>query len=427
LAVLVGVVPDEVADGGGGCADEPCSVRVAGFNPEGVFASHDGGVGIIARHGAALGLVEGRNLGGGEGDRGACRQVADGVFHTQGRIRYDHSGQVDRPAILDDETVHGAMGGSGQSRGSFSVGVEPGYPAVDTDFLLNVDAWQRSDKAEVDGLVGAVVIGEVDRGRRAVAVVADSLVSAARRGGGEAHRGDDLHLVVPGAEASELVVAMDAAGADTRGGCSNDGIGSIPEVHGNAVDARLAGILEPVVIQVMPHEVADAPGAGGNEAEVDGLVGAVVIGEVDRGRRAVAVVADGLIGAAGRSGREAHRGDDLHLVVPGAEAGELVVAVLTAGADAGSGGGDDRVSRVLEVYGDTVDARLAGILQPVVIQVMPHKVADVPGARGNEAEVDGLVGAVIIGEVDRGRRAVAVVADGLVSTARGGGRESGRG
>src|SRR5690606_3565472 len=127
----------------------------------------------------------------------------------------------------------------------------------------------------------------------------------------------------------EQVAEGVAAVAGGRGG-RHDVAVAVEQVDGDAVQARFAGLLGAVAVEVVPHAGADAGAAAA--AEVDLL--AVLAGLRGNGTRVLGRGA----GGADRRGRAAGQGGGVHAdgVGAGAEAGEGVVAV-----GAGRGGRDD--------------------------------------------------------------------------------------
>src|SRR5262249_35171127 len=130
--------------------------------------------------------------------------------------------------------------------------------------------------AEVDGQVAAAA----GQGRRGGAAGAGVAVGGRRAlaggGGGEAGQGAagaevggvDANGVGARGQAAEQVAAVAAGGGMLRD--RDAGPGGAAQGQGDAVDARLAAVLDAVAVEVVPHEVAHA--GRPVEAEVDGLV-----------------------------------------------------------------------------------------------------------------------------------------------------------
>ncbi len=234
--------------------------------------------------------------------------------------------------------------------------------------------------AQLGELVEALVEGEVftTRGQRGGgghqgvgghAVAVDRVIAALilRADADESGRLDELHRVGAGGQALEDVQAVGIGGRAV-----DHHAVAVLEVDRDIGDARFAGILNAVGIEIVPHKVAEA----------GELMEALVEGEVfttrgqrggrrhEQGQHAVAVdrIIAALIG--GADAGEAGRLNELH----GVRAGDEVLEDVEAGR-VGRRAADDHAAAVLEVDRDILDARFAGILNAVGIDVVPHEVA----------------------------------------------------
>ena len=207
------------------------------------------------------------------------------------------------------------------------------------------------------------------------------VVRGVLRGPGRTVGGRELQdVVLAGDEVVEPVVALSVR----RGGTTRRGAGGVQEVDLHARNRELVGALQAVTVGVPPDVVTDRD-RGVVEPEVQRRVLLAVRGHRHRGGRAGGGVNRGVPALvsqgrrqAGQCGRGGGRIDRHRVGVADREQREQVVAVVV---------GRDRAHRVAEHVGhrvaglvldrqhDALDAGLAGILDAVVVGVLPDVVA----------------------------------------------------
>ncbi len=213
---------------------------------------------------------------------------------------------------------------------------------------------RREDDCSSRGGVGITVLGRI--------------AALARRGESIAGWQDELHLVAAGWPVGEQV------GADGVGGCGRQqGARPVQKPDRHAGHAGLAGVLDAVAVQVLPHEVTD-----GRAQPVAEVRAQVALPLVEGDDRCGVVVRGGLV--AGR-----HRGiHHVHEVVVGRQ----VLEQVQAGGVGGTRADQDVRGRVhvavtvvlVQPQLDVGDAGLARILDCVAVLVVPDAVADLARA-----------------------------------------------
>jgi hypothetical protein len=268
---------------------------------------------------------------------------------------------------------------------------------------------ERSGRREQAGVERAVVLarrqddqlGDASEHR---GVGIDARVGPGMPGGEAGRRGrlHELHEVMHSRDqAVEPVIAgtaVDVVGGD-RGrhqGIAGPRVGDAvavvrPELDGHAVDAvRRRFVLQPVAVAVEPDIVAEGGELGRDQAEID--VGIVLVGGQRHHRRAAGRrVGDRALARAPQVGGgedEGGRRRDADEIAAGREAGEAVPAGCAAGTVGGDGRGDRDVVRGPrhpvgagreQAHEEAVEAGRTVVLDPVVVGVDPHEVAEARG------------------------------------------------
>ena len=220
------------------------------------------------------------------------------------------------------------------------------------------------------GLVG-IAIGAVD------GIVGSGEHFTRWQGGGEAD------AVGAGLEIAEVVVTNAVSG-----GGANQRVKVVVEVHGHALDAGFASVLEAIAIEVKPHVVANGSERG-DVACVDGAI-ELASGEGDESRLASSDHRVAVRGGCALQGSGEHRSigqadRELDNVGPWIKIYELIPTQTIGG-----GGADGGAGAVEQGDSDALDAGFVGILLEVAVQIHPHEVAQ-RSLRRDVACVDGGV------------------------------------
>ncbi len=160
----------------------------------------------------------------------------------------------------------------------------------------------------------------------------------------------------------------------------------IIESDDDAGHAGLAGILETVLIEVVPDQIA---GAGGLEdARIRGA-DVVAAGEGESTGAAgdtVGIAVRGIIAGIGRAEDKACGQQEADLIGSGQKVVEEIEAV-----GLGAGAANKSIGTIVDQHGDTGDAGLAGILDAVAVDIDPDAVADRGGLEDASIEIKAIL------------------------------------
>ena len=311
-------------------------------------------------------------LGAGIGHPFVHGQVAD-ERGTAGRLHVGHIHIVERPRSR-------VVDGDGERR------------ILAVAHLLNVRRFFHDDvggcghqtRVQVQENVAGTQGHHARGARLRIGVRVDHVVARLELREEVARRQVKVDRVAPRRQAVETVDAgRGAAGGSRRGRGTHQIVGGVKGVvaararqrHGDAGNARLARILQAVGVAVQPDEIADF-----SRADETGIPGQIhfLARQFGRGRQAcgrIDVAVHGIAVGAGHrvAARRGHaaRGGEVESIRAARQMRKLVQARRT-----GDGRADGGAVLVQQRHLDTGNARLAGILPSVAVEIVPGAVPE---------------------------------------------------